>query len=75
MAGAIVAMVVIVVVDVFLLVNAMVDGKYLVEPYAIDCLTESYYLRVGSLAGAMFINAGISILFLVLWIKKRRQAI
>ena len=58
-------LVVLIVFELLLWVNAYVDGKYLIEPYMNNEIEEIYYMRVGTLSVAMFVNLGIVILLLI----------
>lgn len=67
---AIVAIIVDIIWDLLLWVNAYVDGKYLIEPYGNHHIDDTYYMRIGSLSIAMFINLGVAIVALyLLWRK------
>ncbi|MBO4804545.1 MAG: hypothetical protein IK005_03265 [Paludibacteraceae bacterium] len=52
-------------VDVELLSNSHVDGKSRIEPFGTD-VAEIYYMRVDSLAIAMFINFGLVVILVFL---------
>ena len=67
---AIVAIIVDIIWDLLLWVNAYVDGKYLIEPYGNHHFDDTYYMRIGSLSIAMFVNLGVAIVALyLLWRK------
>lgn len=67
---AIVAIIVDIIWDFLLWANAYVDGKYLIEPYGNHHIDDTYYMRIGSLSIAMFINLGVAIVALcLLWRK------
>lgn len=57
--------IIITVFDILIWVNAYIDAKY----YFGD--DERYYLRIGSLSTAMFINLGIAIIAAVLLFTKK----
>lgn len=57
--------IIITVFDILIWVNALTDAKY----YFGD--DERYYLRIGSLSTAMFINLGIAIIAAVLLFTKK----
>ena len=57
----IVILTIVFIVDILLFVNAFIDGKYIVEPFADADLTERIYMRIWSLSGAMFLNLGIAL--------------
>ena len=61
----IVGLVVLIVFDLLLWVNAYVDGKYRIEPFLNNQIEETYYMRVESLSIAMFINLAIIIALLI----------
>lgn len=61
----IVGLVVLIVFDLLLWVNAYVDGKYRIEPYMNYDIEETYYMQVGSLSIAMFVNLAIIIALLI----------
>lgn len=66
----VIALVVIAVIEFLLWINALVDGKYLVEGSGVE---DVYNLRVESLSVAMFVNYGIVLLlaFCLLFRKKK----
>ena len=67
---AIVAIIVDIIWNLLLWANAYVDGKYLIEPYGNHHIDDTYYMRIGSLSIAMFINLGVAIVALcLLWRK------
>jgi uncharacterized BrkB/YihY/UPF0761 family membrane protein len=49
-----------IVVDILLWLNAYVDGKYIIEAYGNE-VSDIYYMRIGSLSMAMFINLVIAV--------------
>lgn len=55
----VIALVAIAVIEFLLWINALVDGKYLVEGSGVE---DVYNLRVESLSVAMFVNYGIVLL-------------
>lgn len=55
---------VLIVWDIMLCLNAYIDGKYLIEPYMKTELDETYYMRIDSLSIAMFVNLSIIIVLL-----------
>ena len=55
----VIALVVIAVIEFLLWINALVDGKYLVEGSGAE---DVYNMRVESLSAAMFVNYGIVLL-------------
>ena len=59
-----------IVVDILLWLNAYVDGKYIIEAYGNE-VSDIYYMRIGSLSMAMFINLGIAIIAAVLLFTKK----
>ena len=61
-----VAIIIDIIWDVLLCANAYVDGKYIFGD------NDTYYLRVGSLSAAMFINL-VVIIILLLIIATRRK--
>ena len=63
---AFVAIIVDIIWDLLLWVNAYVDGKYLIEPYGNHHIDDTYYMRIGSLSIAMFVNLGVAIVALCL---------
>ncbi|MBQ9555545.1 MAG: hypothetical protein IJV05_04910 [Muribaculaceae bacterium] len=69
------ALIVLIVFDLLLWINAYVDGKYLIEPYMNNQIEETYYMWVESLSIAMFVNLGIVIVLLItmLYRKKRNK--
>ena len=60
----IVAIIVDIIWDVLLWTNAYVDGKYI--------FGDTYYLRVGSLSAAMFINLVVIIVLLLILATRRK---
>ena len=67
---AIVAIIVDIIWNLLLWANAYVDGKYLIEPYGNRFIDDTYYMRIGSLSIAMFINLVVAIVALcLLWRK------
>ena len=71
---AIVAIIVDIIWDLLLWVNAYVDGKYLIEPYGNHHIDDTYYMRIGSLSNAMFVNLGVAIVALyLLWRKNKNK--
>ena len=71
---AIVAIIVDIIWDLLLWVNAYVDGKYLIEPYGNHHIDDTYYMRIGSLSIAMFVNLGVAIVALyLLWRKNKNK--
>ena len=66
----VIALVVIAVIEFLLWINALVDGKYLVEGSGVE---DVYNMRVESLSAAMFVNYGIVLLlaFCMLFRKKK----
>ncbi len=56
----VIALVAIAVIEFLLWINALVDGKYLVEGSGVE--DDVYDLRVESLSVAMFVNYGIVLL-------------
>ena len=66
----VIALVAIAVIEFLLWINALVDGKYLVEGSGVE---DVYNLRVESLSTAMFVNYGIVLLlaFCLLFRKKK----
>ena len=67
---AIVAIIVDIIFDVLLWINAGVDGKYIFEGNAF--IEDIYYMRVGSLSVAMFINLGVIIILLLVLATRRK---
>ena len=55
----VIALVAIAIIEFLLWINALVDGKYLVEGSGVE---DVYNLRVESLSVAMFVNYGIVLL-------------
>ena len=53
--------------DILLWINAYIDAKY----YFGD--DERYYMRIGSLSIAMFINLGIAIIATILLFRKKKD--
>ena len=66
----VIALVAIAVIEFLLWINALVDGKYLVEGSGVE---DVYNLRVESHSAAMFVNYGIVLLlaFCLLFRKKK----
>ena len=66
----VIALVAIAVIEFLLWINALVDGKYLVEGNGVE---DVYNMRVESLSAAMFVNYGIVLLlaFCLLFRKKK----
>lgn len=66
----VIALVAIAIIEFLLWINALVDGKYLVEGSGVE---DVYNLRVESLSAAMFVNYGIVLLlaFCLLFRKKK----
>ena len=62
----IVAIIVDIICNFLLWANAYVDGKYLIEPYGNHHIEDTYYMRIGSLSIAMFVNLGVAIVALCL---------
>ncbi|MBR5673883.1 MAG: hypothetical protein IKW97_05730 [Muribaculaceae bacterium] len=62
----IVAIIVDIIWDVLLWTNAYVDGKYIFGD------NDTYYLRVGSLSAAMFINLVVIIVLLLILATRRK---
>ena len=67
---AIVAVIVDIICDFLLWANAYVDGKYIFEGTAV--IEDTYYMRVGSLSAAMFINLGVIIILLLFLVTRRK---
>ena len=67
---AIVAVIVDIICDFLLWANAYVDGKYIFEGNAF--IEDTYYMRVGSLSAAMFINLGVIIILLLFLVTRRK---
>ena len=61
-----VAIIIDIIWDVLLCANAYVDGKYIFGD------NDTYYLRVGSLSAAMFINLVVIIILLLLIATRRK---
>ena len=68
----VIALVAIAVIEFLLWINALVDGKYLVEGSGVE---DVYNLRVESLSVAMFVNYGIVLLLAscLIYRKKKRK--
>ena len=66
----VIALVAIAVIEFLLWINALVDGKYLVDGSGVE---DVYNMRVESLSAAMFVNYGIVLLlaFCMLFRKKK----
>ena len=65
---------ILIVLDLLLWINAYIDGKYLIEPWQNSQIDETYYMRIDSLSIAMFVNLGIIIvLFIMLFYRKLRE--
>lgn len=65
---------VLIVLDIMLCLDAYIDGKYLIEPYMNTELDETYYMRIDSLSAAMFVNLGIIIVLLCgRYIRRRKN--
>lgn len=65
---------VLIVWDIMLCLNAYIDGKYMIEPYWNNELDETYYMRIDSLSIAMFVNLGIIIVLLCgRYIRRRKN--
>ena len=61
------------VIDLLLWVNAFVDGKYYIEEQSSDFVVDTYYMRISSLSAAMFANLFLAIVLLFLFFIKRNR--
>ncbi|SDG46627.1 hypothetical protein SAMN05216518_1338 [Bacteroidales bacterium KHT7] len=66
----VIALVAIAVIEFLLWINALVDGKYLVEGSGVE---DVYNLRVESLSVAMFVNYGIVLLLASCLIYRKKK--
>lgn len=66
----VIALVAIAVIEFLLWINALVDGKYLVEGSGVE---DVYNLRVESLSAAMFVNFGIVLLLAFCLLFRRKK--
>ncbi len=66
----VIALVVIAVIEFLLWINALVDGKYLVEGSGVE---DVYNLRVESLSVAMFVNYGIVLLLALCLLFRKKK--
>ena len=62
---------ILIVLDLLLWINAYIDGKYLIEPWQNSLIDETYYIRIDSLSIAMFVNLGIIIMLFIMMIYRK----
>lgn len=68
--AGVVTFVAIAICELLLCANTYLDFKYFIEPYDIQDIIDSMYLRVDSLSVALWINYFIALaLFICLWQK------
>ena len=66
----VIALVAIAVIQFLLCINALVDGKYLVEGSGVE---DVYNLRVESLSAAMFVNYGMVLMLASCLIYRKKK--